>query len=474
MKAKLAKRLSVLMALILIFCAVLPASACAQEDASAYYDRLESCVEQIRTVSDIVPEVVLVTASGLGYLADDLEVDAEIPYEQIEGFPIPTADGHEGKLILGTLEGVPVVVLSGRVHCYEGCDMRDVVFPLRAACMLGARTAILTTTAGAVNTELAPGDLVAVSDHIATFLPSPLIGPNIDALGERFVDMTQVYDEELTALVKQLGEEQELTVKDGVLIEVAGPQYETPAEIHMYEMMGVDIASMSTADEAIAARHMGMRVCAVALITNMAAGVEPRQIERADVSRTAAEAENDFRSLIDSLIASLPDTDSTSETTPVSSVEADGDTMKTVYFAAPLFSQSEKDFNLNLTNLLEEHGYKVFLPQRDGLLAVEMEGKTEEEKSRMIFEKDVSEVLKADILFMVLDGLAPDEGACVELGIAYANGKRCYGVKTDSRSVQIDLDINPMISGCLVELFEDYDGDSLIETLERYLSENEL
>lgn len=145
-----------------------------------------------------------------------------------------------------------------------------------------------------------------------------------------------------------------------------------------------------------------------------------------------------------------------------------------VYFAAPLFSQSEKDFNLELTKVLEDHGYQVFLPQRDGLLYTELEGKSEEERTRMIFEKDRDEILNADVLVFLLDGRVPDEGACVELGIAYANGKRCYGIKTDARSVEIDLDLNPMITGCFTKLFKDNDGKKLIEQLEQYLSENKL
>ena len=147
---------------------------------------------------------------------------------------------------------------------------------------------------------------------------------------------------------------------------------------------------------------------------------------------------------------------------------------KKVYFAAPLFCKSEKDFNVELVELLEEYGYEVFLPQRDGYLAAELEGKTEEELTRMIFDKDYEEVLKADIVFILLDGRVPDEGACVELGIAYANHKRCYGFKSDSRTVEMKLDLNPMISGCLEKLFYNLDGDALIEELRQYLSENEL
>lgn len=166
--------------------------------------------------------------------------------------------------------------------------------------------------------------------------------------------------------------------------------------------------------------------------------------------------------------------EASSETPSVFSRVRDSAEGKRVYFAAPMFSHSEKKFNERLTNVLEDNGYEVFLPQRDGIEAALLEGKTEEELTQMIFDLDHSEVLKADIIFIVLDGRAPDEGACVELGIGYASGKRCYGVKTDTRSVESNMDVNPMITGCLIELFKDYDGDSLIKTLEQYLSENEL
>ena len=147
---------------------------------------------------------------------------------------------------------------------------------------------------------------------------------------------------------------------------------------------------------------------------------------------------------------------------------------KRVYFAAPLFNEAEREYNLKIVSILEAHGYEVFLPQRDGFLAPELEGKTEEEKTEMIFAKDRDEVLKADILFMMLDGRVPDEGACVELGIAYASGKRCYGLKGDARSVELDMDINPMITGCFTKLFYNLDEEELIKSLEEYLEQNEL
>ena len=151
-----------------------------------------------------------------------------------------------------------------------------------------------------------------------------------------------------------------------------------------------------------------------------------------------------------------------------------GVTGKKVYFAGPLFSQGEKEFNVRLTKVLENHGYEVYLPQRDGFEAAKLDGKSEEEKSRLIFDKDVSEIMAADILFMVLDGRVPDEGACVELGIGYSNNKRCYGVKSDTRSIELDLDINPMLYGCFTKIFKDYDGDKLVEEIDKYLSENDL
>ena len=147
---------------------------------------------------------------------------------------------------------------------------------------------------------------------------------------------------------------------------------------------------------------------------------------------------------------------------------------KRVYFAGPMFNQAEKNFNLEVVKVLEENGYQVFLPQRDGIEAAKLEGKTEEELIKMIFELDAGEVEKADIIFMNLDGRVPDEGACVELGIAYGIDKRCYGFKTDTRSVESDLDLNPMISGCMIKIFKNYDGDQMIKEIREYLSENEL
>lgn len=205
---------------------------------------------------------------------------------------------------------------------------------------------------------------------------------------------------------------------------------------------------------------IGAVICIVAMLALAACGTSASSSKGSEAASSSS--------------AAAASSSSSSADTASSSASTDGTAKKKVYFAAPLFSQSEKDFNLKLTQVLEDHGYQVFLPQRDGYLAAELEGKTEEELTQMIFDKDTSEVMNADILFMVLDGRVPDEGACVELGMAYANGKPCYAVKTDSRSVEINMDLNPMITGCFVKIFKDFDGDKLIEQLDQYLSENEL
>ena len=174
------------------------------------------------------------------------------------------------------------------------------------------------------------------------------------------------------------------------------------------------------------------------------------------------------------LVACDKTSDDNSSAQAAPAAEQEVRTGKRVYFAGPLFNQSEKDFNLKLVQVLEEYGYQVFLPQRDGIEAALLEGKSEQELIEMIFSLDESEVLKADIIFMNLDGRVPDEGACVELGIAYASGKRCYGFKTDTRSVELGMDLNPMISGCMTHLFKNYDGDALIQEIKDYLSHNQL
>ena len=271
-------------------------------DADAYTGKLESCARRLREKADFKPEILLVLGSGLGEFAGQIEIEKEIPYSDIEEFPVSTVAGHEGKLILGSYAGKKLAVMKGRVHYYEGYDIHDVVFPLRVIGLLGAGTVILTNAVGGINKDYAPGDFVAVKDHISSFIPSPLIGKNLDNLGERFTDMSRVYDKELRDLVKQIGKENGITVHSGVFLQTTGPQYETPAEIRMFRTLGADTVGMSTAVEAIAARHMGMRVCAVNCVTNMAAGIGKEKLSHKDVSKTADSVSREFTLLIKQLL----------------------------------------------------------------------------------------------------------------------------------------------------------------------------
>ncbi len=313
-------RQHVLLATLLAACLVLPLAGCGQPsvapattsategegfDAQAYQQRLEHCVEQIRARTDFVPDLVIVLGSGLGDFASNVDVVAEIPYDEIEGFPVATAPTHDGKLVLGTLSGRNVAVMQGRIHYYEGYAMPEVVLPLRVLHLLGANTVILTNSVGSINADYAVGDFMAVEDHISSFVPSPLIGENLDELGPRFVDMTQVYDPELVNLACQLGEERGIAVHRGVFVQVTGPQFETPTEIELYRSLGADTVGMSTAVEAIAARHMGMRVCAINCITNMAAGMQA-EVTSDEATQNADKAAADFETLILALVDNLP------------------------------------------------------------------------------------------------------------------------------------------------------------------------
>ena len=206
---------------------------------------------------------------------------------------------------------------------------------------------------------------------------------------------------------------------------------------------------------------------------NSGAGAgNPATVQAATTDQAAADQVTDQEDQADQAEAEAGQTEAAHQADQDAADQAT--TGKRVYFAAPLFNEAEREYNLKIVSILEAHGYEVFLPQRDGFLAPELEGKTEEEKTEMIFAKDRDEVLKADILFMMLDGRVPDEGACVELGIAYASGKRCYGLKGDARSVELDMDLNPMITGCFIKLFYNLDEEELIKSLEEYLEQNEL
>ncbi len=262
------------------------------------YEKLLKCTEQVKSKITFEPKVALILGSGLGDYAKEMEVVETVEYADIEGFPISTVAGHQGRFVFGYVQGVPVVAMQGRVHYYEGYPMTDVVLPVRLMGMLGAKTVILTNAAGGVSFNFQPGDLMMITDHITTMVPSPLIGPNVEELGTRFPDMSQVYDKELREKIKQAARNVGVTIQQGVYMQFTGPSYETPAEIRMCRTLGGDAAGMSTACEAMAARHMGMKVCGISCITNMAAGMSNQPLNHKEVQETADRVASEFKKLV--------------------------------------------------------------------------------------------------------------------------------------------------------------------------------
>lgn len=262
------------------------------------YEKLVRCTEAVRKKIKFEPKTGLVLGSGLGDYAERMTDVECIPYSEIEGFPVSTVAGHQGKFVFGYVERVPVVAMQGRVHFYEGYPMSDVVLPVRLMKMLGAETVILTNAAGGVNLDFHPGDLMMITDHISTAVPSPLIGPNLEALGTRFPDMSEVYDRELREMIAQAAEANGIPLRSGVYMQLTGPNYETPAEIRMCRAAGADAVGMSTACEAMAARHAGLRVCGISCITNLAAGMAGKPLDHREVQETADRAAANFRKLV--------------------------------------------------------------------------------------------------------------------------------------------------------------------------------
>ena len=270
-------------------------------------EKLNRCVETIREKTSFQPEVALVLGSGLGGFGELVEEAIRIPYASLPGFPVSTVPGHAGQFILGYVRGVPVIVMQGRVHYYEGYPMEDVVMPIRIMGMLGAKKLILTNAAGGVNTAFTPGDLMLLEDHISAFVPSPLRGENLDALGTRFPDMSCVYDIPLRQAAEEAAGSRGIALQKGVYLQWQGPNYESPAEIRMFRTLGADAVGMSTVCEAIAARHMGLRVCAVSCITNMACGILPQPLSHQEVQETASRVRDKFESLVLEMIQRFAD-----------------------------------------------------------------------------------------------------------------------------------------------------------------------
>ena len=268
-------------------------------------EKLEKAKEYICKRAGIKPAVGIVLGSGLGNFAERAEIVSEIPYEDIPCFPRSTVEGHKGRFIFGKIGKTPVVIMQGRVHYYEGYPMEDVIMPARIMGLLGIKTLLLTNAAGGVNKGFSAGDLMLIKDHVSCFVPNPLIGKNLSELGTRFPDMSEVYDRELSGRIKACAESLGTELKEGVYCQLTGPSYETPAEIKMLSVLGADAVGMSTAVEAIAARHMGVRVCGISLITNMAAGISEVPLSHEEVKEAADKAEVEFGALVERFIAGL-------------------------------------------------------------------------------------------------------------------------------------------------------------------------
>jgi len=269
---------------------------------NAIYEKLKKCNTTIQGKTNFKPKIALILGSGLGGYAEEIDVEATVDYKEIEDFPVSTVPGHHGRFVFGYIRDVPVVVMQGRVHYYEGYDISDVVLPVRLMGLLGAETVFLTNAAGAINREFSPGGFMLIRDHILHGVPSPLVGPNIAELGPRFPDMSEVYNkgirEKITASARSLG----ISLHEGVYLQASGPNFETPAEIRAFGAIGADVVGMSTACEAVAANHMGLKVCGISCISNLAAGISKTPLTHEEVQEMADKAAPRFKALISDAI----------------------------------------------------------------------------------------------------------------------------------------------------------------------------
>lgn len=272
---------------------------------NSVYEKLVKCFESVREKIDFEPEIALVLGSGLGDYGESIDVVATLDYNDIEGFPVSTVQGHKGRFIFGYIQGVPVVCMQGRVHYYEGYSMSDVVLPTRLMKMLGAKILFLTNASGGLNYAFQAGDFMMITDHIMNFVPSPLIGKNIDELGVRFPDMSEIYKKDLQEIIRNTAKELGIKLQEGVYIQLTGPNFETPTEVKMCRILGADAAGMSTAAEAVAANHMGMKVCGISCITNLGCGMLDQPLSHSEVQETADRVAADFKKLITASVVNI-------------------------------------------------------------------------------------------------------------------------------------------------------------------------
>lgn len=271
------------------------------------YEKLLACYESVSEKIDFKPKVALVLGSGLGGFGEEIQVVETLDYGEIEGFPVSTVPGHMGRFLFGYVGSVPVVAMQGRVHYYEGYSMDMVVLPVRLMKMMGAEILFLTNAAGGVNYDFRPGDLMVIKDQIASFVPSPLIGANIEELGPRFCDMSEVYDKSLRSLIEKTAEDLGISIREGVYLQFSGPAYETPSEVRMARVLGADAVGMSTACEAVAANHMGMKICGISCITNLACGMSEKPLSHQEVQETADRVGALFQKLVKESIIRMGD-----------------------------------------------------------------------------------------------------------------------------------------------------------------------
>lgn len=269
------------------------------------YEKLCKCLESIRQKTDFVPKVGLVLGSGLGNYGEKIKVETMVDYNEIEGFPVSTVPGHKGRFIFGYVGDVPVVCMQGRVHYYEGYSMTDVVLPIRLMKLMGAEILFLTNAAGGIKQGMKAGDLMLITGQISSFVPSPLIGANIEELGVRFPDMSEIYSKELAQVARKAAASLDMELQEGTYLQFTGPQYESPQEITMSRTLGADAVGMSTACEAVAAKHMGMKIIGISCISNLAAGISPQPLSHEEVGAAANQIAAKFESLVTEIITRM-------------------------------------------------------------------------------------------------------------------------------------------------------------------------
>ncbi len=269
------------------------------------YEKLLKCYNSFEKKISFKPEIALILGSGLGDFCDTMDIKETLDYRELEDFPISTVAGHKGRFVFGYAGGAPIVAMQGRVHYYEGYPVQDVVLPTRLMKLMGAKTLFLTNAAGGINRTFNCGDFMLINDHISGLVPSPLIGANIDELGVRFPDMSEVYSKRLRSTIKNAALDEKIPLREGVYIQTSGPNYETPAEIRAYANLGADAVGMSTAIEAMAARHAGMEICGISCISNLAAGISQNPLTHAEVQETADRVAPLFKRLVTRSIADI-------------------------------------------------------------------------------------------------------------------------------------------------------------------------